>query len=197
MSHAWSSDTICSECGEELELLEEVLLLQVVFPGHDANGVQEAFIVEENNDYRYEPQFFHVNCWEGLWETFQDHIDGLPAYTDPESPARITECCGCGSQINQFEVSGMLTVGEVRRSQRAPNGESSLYFAAHNRPADLLCISCLHIFNQDLFEMWPDFNVGNLCGTGLHERCWRSGRCSGGCYYANLETENSDGRHER
>ena len=176
------SEQICSHCGEELELLDSLVLLQVVYPGYDENGqLVYMAISTEKGGYLYDPQFFHSSCWGELWVDLEVHMEEEGFISTPDTEEHIPcSCCEAGTRYG--EIMGLLSTGEFRRSQREPNGEGTIYFFPYT-DMETLCVSCLSTFNEDLFEMWDNFGLAGVCPTGLHERCWRTGTCTNGCQY--------------
>jgi len=176
----WESDHICSDCGEELHLTDEVYLVQAVYIGYDANGHLNNFILNDaDGGYLYEPQFLHEMCWSALWEDFWSECGDL--HVDQEPQLQVAECDGCSSGIRIHEVSAMVNLGELRRSKRSPDGNDTLYFdPCHGAPM-FICIECLTRFNEEAFEMWDDLTIAGVCRQGIQERCWRYGNCAHGC----------------
>lgn len=181
----WESAHVCAHCGEDIHVTDEIFLLQVVYAGYDEQGNFNHFILQNSEgDYIHEPQFFHLGCWEDLWEDFELLIEDMPPLMDPEPHLQIAECYGCKSSVRAYETAGLLSFGELRRSRRSPDGDSTIYFdpCNNNNKSELICIACLFRLNDELFEMWDDLGHNGVCEEGLHERCWRNGTCTHGCH---------------
>ena len=180
----WKSGHVCAYCGDGIHLTAEVFLLQIVYSGYDEQGNLNQFILQDNEgDYIYEPQFFHLECWEDLWENFEAFLEDRPPLMDPEPSLQIAECYGCESSIRAYEPAGLLSFGEIRRSRRSPDGDTTIYFDPCNNKSETICLTCLHLMNNELFEMWDDLTSNGVCEQGLHERCWRNGTCTKGCWH--------------
>ena len=177
----WESDIICVNCGEDLHLTDEIFLLQVVLPGYNEQGLLDLFIVTEGDDYKYDPQFFHLECWEELWFGMEEHIEEFQSPPPTDDRNKVAKCHGCSAQIDVYETSGMLSFGELRCDQHLPDGQPIILFDSCNVRPHLICIECLHTFNSDLFEMWPTVSHGAVCSYGIHTRCWRQGTCQYEC----------------
>ena len=179
----WDSGHICSDCGEELHLTDEVFLIQAIYVAYDENGQPIPLILSaDDGGYLYEPQFLHTACWESLWEDFWNEHGGTDPCPDPEGQLQVAECYGCTSPIRAHELSAQLNLGELHCSKRLPDGEPTIHFEP-NPNTELVCIECLLKFNGDIFEMWDDLEVPGVCNQGVRERCWRYGQCQLGCRY--------------
>lgn len=181
------SGHICADCGEELHLTDEVVLVQAIYVAYNEHGQPAPFILyAEDGGYLYEPQFLHLPCWESLWENFWEH-DGPDPHHDPEEQLQVAECYGCTSPIRAHELSAQLNLGELRCSKRAPNCDPTVHFEPNNVKDnffhELICIECLLEFNGDVFEMWDSLEVPGVCNQGVRDRCWRYGQCQFGCRY--------------
>jgi hypothetical protein len=180
----FESGHICSDCGEDLEILDEVFLLQVVRLGWDENNTFNHFIVmDEKGDYKYEPHFFHHTCWEGLRDSLCEIVDDLDPHTDTQPELVVAACQVCCSEIRGWEVAGLITQGELRRSQRSPNGEPTIYFSPGNNDRPLICIGCLAVLNESVIEVWEEqVRNGSECSDGRMDRCWRYSTCQQYCH---------------
>lgn len=174
----WKSDHICSSCGEALHLTDELFLLQVVYPGYTEQGTLDNFIVQEvGGYYLYDPQFFHVDCWEDLLTEYRDIYEEDEEQRDLHG---VAKCTLCSSDIRAYEISGMLSFGELRRSRRFPDGQSTIYFDPCGKAPELICLLCLWRFNTSTLEMWEEIALPS-CEDGLEKRCWRNSSCTLGC----------------
>jgi hypothetical protein len=186
----WESGHICSNCGEDLHLTDDIVLLQVVYPGYDAQGRLDYFILQSSGgDYMYEPQFFHAGCLEELVVDFEDHISMESPHMDPEEHLQVAECTTCTAHIRAHEVSATLNRGELRCSKRSPDGTVTIYFDnCSSIDTEVICLACLWRFNEEVFEMWDKVETG-VCQIGLYERCWRYGACQLGCRHMGAVAE--------
>jgi hypothetical protein len=145
----------CAYCKEDIHSVEELKLLQVVYV--DCVNNETAFYTIDNGwgEYEYKPQLFHFMCWEEIQEELVDILDGQESLFDPDGPCVCT-CNGCAVSINPWEIVGIISFGELRRSKRTPNGESTFYFDDCNSVPDVLCSSCLAATNHEVLEMWTE-----------------------------------------
>ncbi len=143
------TDHICSDCGEELALVEEVFLIQILYQSIDDNG-EQFFNVEEAGDFVYEPHFFCTDCWEATKETLRGLMEDVPPL---ENPSAVRRCPVCGGGIQNMETAVVITIGELRRSQRMPAGEPTIHFAGIQRP-EVWCAHCAAKLNSDIIELW-------------------------------------------
>lgn len=180
----WESGHICSDCGEELHLTDEVCLIQAIYVGYDEHGQLNHFILNsEDGGYLHEPQFLHEMCWQAMWEDFWNEHGCRDPHVDPEPHLQVAKCHGCSAGIRVHELSALLSTGELRCSKRLPDGDNTLYFDACGTPPEVICADCLVRFNEDIFEMWENINTGT-CDQGIMDRCWRYGVCQYGCRYS-------------
>lgn len=164
------SGQVCAECGEEFGLLEEVVLLQVAYPVEKGSWI---LAEGEGGEYLYEPHFFHTACWADDVDAPMEEVLGD---AEPVLDRRgIVECGVCTSDILSWELSGLLTIGEFQRSERA---ERSITFVPYQEQMEIgICASCLYSINEEVLELWEDgFTYGGCCPLGLELRCWRDGR---------------------
>lgn len=172
------TEHVCSHCGDNLELVDEILLLQVIYPNRTNEG-NAYFIVEDDvGDYAYTPQYFHLQCWEEIAADLDGYNEEREPFFEPED---LWECDSCTSSINRWETTGMLNEGELRQSRREPNGEPTIYFDTCNIKPRFYCASCLRTVNDDIIELWDTFSHNGECAEGTRQRCWRLGTCRFGC----------------
>lgn len=170
----------CGYDGETIEYLDGVMVAFMVKP-YIQNGVLTFFDVmtEDEDDYLYEPQFFHAKNWDEIEEQFQPYIEDACALN---VEGAITRCHYCGSGILPGETTGVITFGEILRSHRNPDlltfGNS---FQNMDRDPRIVCIGCMLVINRDVHEIWDDtVSHDDECEEGTAVRCWRDG-CSGNC----------------
>jgi hypothetical protein len=170
----------CCYDGEVIEYLDGVIVTFVVKPYID-NGqlVFHDQMTEDNDDYLYEPAFFHSKNWDEIEEKFQPYSDSAEAL---RVEGAICECHYCKSGILPGETMGVATFGEVLRSRRDPDLRGyGNHFDNMDRSPRIICVACLHVINDELHEIWPDGVTHNdACHEGISVRCWRDG-CPGNC----------------
>lgn len=171
------TEHVCAYCDKGIELLDEILLLQVVYPTANGGGGDEFLIIENNQgDFAYTPYYFHMHCWEEIAADVDAH--NAEEEVDPMFNGRgHWECDSCTSNILPWETSGLLDEGELRRSQRQPNGKPTIHFHRTTEQRRLYCAVCLLYINESLIEMWTPFNHNGECAEGTARRCWRNGGC--------------------
>ena len=172
------SGHLCGQCGQMITLMEEVVLLEVVYI-NKTDQVEFYAAEDDHGNYAYEPYFFHHSCWE------DDVENVLCEYMDQEelSPVLdgrgIAECDTCTSDILPWETSGVLQLGEFQLSDKNPDGTHRVKFVQYdsqrNRP---ICIACLNTINEEILEMWEGgVTHQGACEEGVQSRCWRTGGC--------------------
>lgn len=147
------SEHSCAFCNEDINAVEEVRLLQVVYATADPNS----FCIIDNDwgEYQHKPCFFCFTCWEDVEEALGEVIeDREPVFRD-ETRA-VFECNGCTSGIHAWETVGLISFGELRRSHRIPNNESTLIFDECNSTPNVICLSCIQAINHEIIEMWEE-----------------------------------------
>lgn len=175
------SEHACPYCGEDIHSVEELRLVQVVYANQLLTGKVEFYALEdEQGNYEHKPYFFHFVCWENVQERLEGIIeDNEPVFGNDDR--KIRECDGCTASIYAWETTGLISFGELHRSQRKPNGENTFHFDECNSTPHVLCISCLWHINHEVLEMWEELNHNKECVQGTHSRCWRSGECRSFC----------------
>lgn len=143
------TEHICADCGEVIPLVEEVFLVQILYQAVTDEGAC-FYNVEDAGDFAYSPHFFCVGCWDATKETLQGLMEDVPPL---ENPSATRKCDLCGSGIADMETTAVITIGELRRSQRMPAGRSTIHFAGIQQP-DVWCARCAARLNADVIELW-------------------------------------------
>lgn len=177
----WIRDTglSCASDGETIEYTDTVVALLVVKP-YSVNGQIwfQDITTEDEDDYLYEPIFFHAQNWDDLDERARANYANRQT---PEAAGAILVCAYCESGILPGETTGVATGGEVHRSQRDPDltGYGNRFQNLDTSPT-VICISCLKDLSEEN-DLWPDGVCHDEeCAQGTDARCWREG-CSGNC----------------
>ncbi len=183
-----STGLLCACCGNnetgegQLEIYDPVCRLVVAQPTYITANEPGFFIVEDDKGSPlYQTFFMHGHCWqdsialelENMLEEaeYEPHFDraGLGSF----------ECDICTSDIRAWEVSGVVALGEFRRSSRTPMGHGEFDFHVFNEKLAIVCLSCLNIINEDVLQFWDTpVKNGDECEWGAMERCWRHHACS-------------------
>lgn len=184
--HLLDSGITCVYDGEPIEYTDLVIVLLMIKP-HIMNGQLFFYDIrtEDQDDYLYEPVFYHGKNWDEVEEEFEQYVRETPAM--PVSDA-ILHCRYCKSGILAGETTGVALTGEVHRSQRNPDLEP---YGNHFDPLDtapiIICVACVASLNSDVHEMWPDgVSHNDECKEGTYARCWRDS-CPGDCPNKNPE----------
>jgi hypothetical protein len=170
----------CYHDGDVIEYHDSVVYFMVIRP-FIVNGQLTFFdvLTEDQDDYLYEPVLFHTKNWEDLEEEIRNYERRTQPYEDEHA---ICTCSICKSGIRQGEHTGLVTMGEIQRSPRDPDGRGyTNTFENLDRSPTLLCILCLYNFNVEVCTLWEDgVCEGDECESGRMARCWRDG-CPGNC----------------
>lgn len=178
----WLNDTglTCSYAGDTIEYTDGVVITLVVRP-YVVDGKLTYFdeLTEEKDDYYYEPVLFSAGGWDEVQEKFKEY---LGERTPVHSSFSIVGCTFCKSGIQQGEIMGVATFGEVHRSQRNPDLHSyGNHFENLDRNPSLFCVACLRDFCNDVHELWDGgVSHNEECEDGTYARCWRTG-CEANC----------------
>ena len=169
----FETDHACAKCSDAILLTYEVYLLRVVIPVVSTDGGLEYMDVEaEDRDYMYEPRYFEFGCWEDVRDNLREDLENAPSIQDDKA---ILDCGICESGICRGEYLGLATWGEVRCSQRMPEGEATHIFELEDISPFPICISCLSKMNDEIC-LWDDpVDQEGSCDEGTHQRCWRQG----------------------
>lgn len=184
----------CVYDGEPIEYMDLVVVLLMIKPGVE-NGRLLFYDIytEDQDDYYYEPGFFHGKNWDEIEETLERYVKERKPV---DVPGAVLHCKYCKSGILPGETTGVGLIGEVHRSQRDPDLHAfGNHFEPLNQPPIVLCISCMLLLNTEVQEVWGDGVChDNECKQGTEVRCWRSG-CPGNCPFKqdeDLEAERDD-----
>ena len=183
MAHeSWLQDTgaVCAYDSECIEYADPVVLLAIVLPKVDQNGVMtfNYILTPNGGDFLYDPVYFLSPNWDRVEEDMQANLEEREAIPckDP-----ILTCCLCSSGILVDETTGLLTPGAFERSQRNPDGNYGRKFIPDRGERAVVCIACLRAMNDEVLTIWDDGVCHkNECPDGTQTRCWRAG-CAGGC----------------
>ncbi len=171
------SGQICAGCEADIELTEEAILLQVIYPFVGASGLEACAIESVTGEHLYSPYFFHIDCWEEYQEELNELLTARPLTEEGSH----MECSLCESTIRQWEVTGSLSFGELHYSRREPDSVPTICFDDCGVPQKLVCLSCLSRLNDEVLECWKNLSHCGECAEGTHQRCWRYGGCAEGC----------------
>jgi len=165
----------CASCVKKLYLTDAVAQLEVVYPAPTIAGTITGYAIEsDDGGFAYEPHHFHLECWEKLQEeVYTDGQDTPPVY-DPMRQ-KYVECIFCSSDIRMWETSGMVSFGEIHRSQRCPNEQTATHFELMDQDKVFICLPCLWTINKERLDMWNGLTHVGECEEGRHLRCWRFG----------------------
>ena len=146
------SGHVCAYCADELELLDEIYLLEIAHVAADQGALHFFTVQGANGDYQFMPHMFHLQCWEELVEDLKDLIEDEPPLPIAEVP--IHQCAWCKSPMPNWATVALLHFGELRRSDRTPNGEREHFFCQVGESDKVICTHCIERVNEDLLEMW-------------------------------------------
>lgn len=149
---ALEPDNVCASCGDEIELADEVLLLEVVhIHANEANQLEFFIVQDEAGDYKFTPHFFCVECWREVASDLNDLLSDVPPQNAAKKP--VHKCPHCGSTIDDWTTVATLRVGELHRANQQPEGEAEPIFY-DTKPGGVVCSGCLQLINDELIEMW-------------------------------------------
>lgn len=164
---------ICAgdSCGAALYLAEDVILLQVVLPQQIENQVVYVPFTS-NGTYAYEPYFMHEHCWQEYYESLHEFLQDLDVQV-VEDPYSSLLCEACGSSIRFGEPSCLVSFGLLEANKRNPDNKQSVTY--HTNETQLLCLSCIRTFNEEVLELWESgISYYGECAMCTHERVWRT-----------------------
>lgn len=174
------SGIACSYDGDVIEYTDGVIVMLVIKP-RVVDGQLRFFdlMTEDEDDYLYEPSFFHAKNWEEIDEQFRVYVGDRP---ELHVQGEVLNCTYCKSGILQGETTGVATFGEIHRSQHNPDLKTyGNHFENLDRNPTIICVACLMDLNNDVQEIWPDGVCHDEeCPEGTYARCWRDG-CPGNC----------------
>lgn len=175
----WSSTGFsCIQCGERVQFAQETVVVVIAMAQLTEQGMVYTPLVVDaatDHDFLFEPIYLCEGCCSGHMEQLEEIVRDIPIV---EVPTSITSCRSCTAGINQGEVVGKMTCGEVHRSKRSPNCQSggTTFVEMDNDPI-ILCVSCINRLNSDVIdEMWSEpVQQNHECPEGTQMRCWRTG----------------------
>lgn len=142
----------CACCQEYLTYTDEIYLLEVVEAAHHDGGIYVEPIVSETGDYAFDPLLLHIECWEEVKEQIRISREDEPPV---ECANGIFFCTSCESTIGAAEPFVSTTFGEIRISQRRPNGGSAEKVDKMG-PSDPVCMACMVRVIEDFLDNWED-----------------------------------------
>lgn len=174
MRFIYHTGQTCAHCGEDLLVTDELVLVQIVIPqlAEDNQLAMPAFETAEG-EYAYEPYFFHQHCWMEIDERLDELLQEEACEpVDDAYSFRVCDTCKSGLRLN--EPVALVSLGEIQRSKRVPNGEGTLSFQPYESQR-FYCLSCIRAVNDDIIEMWEHISYGGECIQCTYDRCWRTG----------------------
>lgn len=174
-----AAEHICAACGEDLHVLEELVLVQIATPHRTGNSIN-FWAIENEGGFAYKPEYIHVGCWEEIDLNLARNIEDKDKVEDSRE---LLKCVTCESSIFEQETLGLVTVGEFRIARKMPNGKPALYFD-HGASKPLPhCIYCVRTINHCSLELWDEVSHTGECMDGTRRRCWRYQACPYHCPY--------------
>lgn len=173
----------CNNCSEVITFTEELFVLQIVQIHKTAGGLLLHPATADDGDYLYAPLFFQFNCWEDVQEGLLEEIEDVPSMDDAISTAH---CVCCKSGIRDWEKCGALSLGELHRSKRAPQGSHGEEFVSAGEPS-IICLYCLFLVQESEGGLWDEICENEECGDCLQLRCWRTAPCACDCHIVSEE----------
>jgi len=163
-------------CEDPLLIEEEVFLITIIkIVVKDYEFIRENIIHEEDGDYKWEPIFLCMHCWETWLDELKQLKRDVPPVLDELS---IEHCQTCGSGVREDEVVGFVALGELKYAAQQPNNTPEIKWKI-NKNGNYICTACLHLLAKDVVgDMWDRYPRQNdECVAGMNKRCWRHG-CS-------------------
>lgn len=178
----WSATSFaCAQCGEKVQYGADTTVITIATANLTQSGMRYTPLVVDvasDHDFLYEPCYLCPGCCSAIVEQLDSITRDVVPITDDTSAIISCQSCTCG--IQQGEVVGKLTAGEVHRSKRFPSGYSGgSTFVDRDHDPIILCVSCINRLNEDVVdELWRDpVQQHKECREGGDIRCWRTG-CS-------------------
>lgn len=171
---------LCAACEGDVQFTEEVVQVQMVEAREHAGGLHYFPVLAPDGQCPFVPLYLHFECWEPAYEALRTLLDDAPPVRDL-CPDLV--CATCGSDVRRGEYLVLWTFGELHRSSRSPNGQTSLRFEELRDP-EPLCTYCATLLSthDEGIELWDTPTQYGECGDCTHARCWRQTACACRCH---------------
>lgn len=150
---------VCASCEEYLHFDEEtiaVVVVQgqyVVLPddqtGKPKGRIEFYAVLDEEEDFAYEPILLHFNCWEELGDEFQQLIADEPRLRS--GPTDICLCHFCHKGIGPFQEFARVILGELIVSERR---KQTTFKEVEGGSPEPVCLECMGRINEQCIELW-------------------------------------------
>jgi hypothetical protein len=171
----YDSEKLCPECGKNIMLTEAAVLLQIVMP--TANELRQVLYMpfeRADGGYAYEPYFFHAECWAANNEALDKLLSEYDCHAVHDDHSFMT-CKLCCSGLRVGEPAALVSHGELRASQRSPDGIHTPTFYTYPNGRELLCLSCIRSLNEEIMGLWDHISYSGECPGCTYDRIWRTG----------------------
>lgn len=171
VSRLLKNQHFCGSCGEDFDVEEVALLLQIVRPYRFFDESSQSWQlnfqkqVTDEGDFIHYPYFFHRGCWEEVLDSMEEAI----AEEAPTPPDAYTACiCDtCRSSISDGELIGIAHSGVFLLSNRQPSMLDTLDHSMSSQPL-YLCTQCLCELNVNVLQgLWSEDE--DIIGPGPDE----------------------------
>jgi len=159
---------------------DSVVAVTVGVAKHRSHGIPGGYVYaavdNEASDILYDPRFLLDVSWVDVVSDMVDLDEKVQAGSDPNA---VFTCGICASGIYPEEVFVITSMGEIHRSNRAPNGEHGTSTFVPQKDPSPYCVSCIQLMHRHVLALWDEgVKQNEECEYGTIHRCWRQG-CQG------------------
>lgn len=164
----------CAYSAEDISFEEEVVVFRVaVATLKDGKFYADHPVTHDHTKLLYDPVFVTLESWEELNSSLSELTEDLNGISDPHG---ICECGYCKSDIRAGELFILATLGEIRLSERAPEGLRSSTFVDTDNDPTPCCLTCAALMYDEVLVLWTNgVKQNSECLEGTKNRCWRYG----------------------
>jgi hypothetical protein len=157
----YRTELSCSSCEELLCFNEEILLVQIVQGQHilevnentglQSNVLQFYPVLNEEEDFEYEPLLIHFDCWEQICDEFHELIADEPKLRSRTPTSDLCRCSFCKTGIGPWEEFARVILGELTISERK---RATVFQETEGGSPEPVCIGCVDRINEQCIELW-------------------------------------------
>jgi len=151
----------CSSCNEHICFDEEVIAIVVVQAqyivqpdeetGKPKGSVQFYPVLDDDEDFEYEPLLLHFDCWEEICEEYHELIADEPKVRSRNPTTDVCKCSFCHDGIGPFQNFARVILGEITVSERK---KQTTFKETEGGSPEPVCLACMERINEQCIELW-------------------------------------------
>lgn len=152
---------MCSSCEEHILFDSEIIAIVVVqgqyivLPdeetGKPRGRVEFYPVLNDEEDFEYEPVLLHFECWEEICEEYHELIADEPKMRSRTPATDICKCSFCHAGLGPFQEFARVILGEITVSERR---NQTAFKETEGGSPEPVCLGCMDRIHEQCIELW-------------------------------------------